>query len=71
MADRRPALAARSIAMTDDPSSPETQAPVETPAEDRFAAFRNARFLRYWLARFLAAFAVQVVAVSVAGRSTT
>ncbi|KQT85649.1 MFS transporter [Aurantimonas sp. Leaf443] len=33
--------------------------------DDRFAAFRNSRFLRYWLARFFAAFATQVVIVSV------
>ncbi|WP_182086162.1 MFS transporter [Aureimonas sp. ME7] len=42
-----------------------TEPPIETPAEDRFAAFRNSRFLRYWLSRFLSAFAVQIVAVSV------
>ncbi|EAU41562.1 Blood group Rhesus C/E and D polypeptide:Sugar transporter superfamily:Major facilitator superfamily (MFS) [Fulvimarina pelagi HTCC2506] len=36
-----------------------------TPDDDRFAAFRNDRFLRYWLARFLSAFAIQVVIVAV------
>lgn len=34
-------------------------------AEDRFGAFRNAQYLRYWLARLSTAFAVQIVAVSV------
>lgn len=33
--------------------------------EDRFRAFRNPEFLKYWLARLAASFAVQVVAVSV------
>ncbi|RIX99239.1 MFS transporter [Aureimonas flava] len=51
--------------MTEDLRNPEGETPVEAPVEDRFAAFRNSRFLRYWLARFLGAFAVQVVAVSV------
>ncbi|WP_244496606.1 MFS transporter [Aureimonas ureilytica] len=46
-------------------SSPSGDAPVHTPVDDRFAAFRNKRFLRYWLARFFAAFAVQIVSVSV------
>ncbi len=39
--------------------------PVQAPADDRFAAFRNRRFLRYWLSRFIASFAVQIVSVSV------
>lgn len=42
----------------------EPSAPSAVP-EDRFAAFRNSRFLRYWLARLAAAFAVQIVSVSV------
>ena len=33
--------------------------------EDRFGAFRNPQYLRYWLARLGASFAVQIVAVSV------
>ncbi|WP_206454782.1 MFS transporter [Aurantimonas marina] len=35
------------------------------PDDDRFAAFRNPRFLRYWLARFFSTFAIQIVVVSV------
>ncbi|MEX6507438.1 MFS transporter [Jiella sp. M17.18] len=35
------------------------------PADDRFAAFRNRRFLLYWLARFFSSFAIQIVVVSV------
>ena len=35
------------------------------PDDDRFAAFRNPRFLRYWLARFFSTFAIQIVIVSV------
>ncbi|SMD08586.1 Sugar phosphate permease [Fulvimarina manganoxydans] len=35
------------------------------PDDDRFAAFRNPRFLRYWLARFFATFATQIVIVAV------
>ncbi len=46
-------------------SPPPTDEPVHAPTDDRFAAFRNRRFLRYWLARFFAAFAVQIVSVSV------
>jgi MFS family permease len=34
-------------------------------AEDRFGAFRNGQYLRYWLSRLAASFAVQIVAVSV------
>ncbi|TFF20847.1 MFS transporter [Jiella endophytica] len=33
--------------------------------EDRFAAFRNRQFLLYWLSRFAATFATQIVVVSV------
>jgi MFS family permease len=33
---------------------------------DRFAAFRHTAFQRYWLARFLATFSVQIVSVAVA-----
>jgi MFS family permease len=43
----------------------EAPAPVAPPAEDRFAVFRNSRFLRYWLSRFFGAFASQIIAVSV------
>ncbi|KAB0681487.1 MFS transporter [Aureimonas leprariae] len=43
----------------------EAPSPVVPPVEDRFAVFRNDRFLRYWLARFAGAFATQIVAVSV------
>ncbi|ALN71641.1 MFS transporter [Aureimonas sp. AU20] len=51
---------------SDETLSPDpAEAPVHAPVEDRFAAFRNRRFLRYWLARFFAAFAVQIVSVSV------
>ena len=44
---------------------PTGAAPADTPDEDRFAAFRNTRYLRYFLSRFFASFAVQVVSVSV------
>jgi MFS family permease len=33
--------------------------------EQRYAAFRHGAFLRYWLARFLATFAAQIVSVAV------
>ena len=33
--------------------------------DNRFAAFRNTSFLKYWLARFLATFATQIVSVAV------
>ena len=36
-----------------------------TAPEARFAAFHHGAFLRYWLARFLATFATQIVSVSV------
>ncbi|MEF2071596.1 MFS transporter [Consotaella aegiceratis] len=39
--------------------------PGSSPTADRFATFRNSRFLRYWLGRLFAAFAVQITAVSV------
>ncbi|MDY8108407.1 MFS transporter [Fulvimarina sp. 2208YS6-2-32] len=51
--------------MPDDLGSKPGAGPARTPDEDRFAAFRNDRFLRYWLARFLAAFAIQIVVVAV------
>ena len=41
---------------------PET---TEVPDEDRFAAFKNRRFLLYWLARFASSFAIQIVIVAV------
>jgi MFS family permease len=34
-------------------------------AADRFAAFRNSSYFRYWLAKFIATFAVAVVSVAV------
>ncbi|RYG62836.1 MFS transporter, partial [bacterium] len=37
----------------------------ERPEPGRFAIFGNTQFLRYWLSRFFAAFAVQIVSVSV------
>lgn len=39
-------------------------APVQ-PDRDRFAVFRNPGFARYWFARFIASFAVQIVSVAV------
>ncbi|MBX3529461.1 MAG: MFS transporter [Rhizobiaceae bacterium] len=42
--------------------TPEAQA----PAEQRYAAFRHRPFLLYWLSRFLATFATQIVSVAVA-----
>ncbi|RFC63119.1 MFS transporter [Fulvimarina endophytica] len=50
---------------TDDLGAKPGAGDTVTPDDDRFAAFRNDRFLRYWLARFLAAFAIQIVVVSV------
>ena len=41
---------------------PET---TDVPDEDRFAAFKNRRFLLYWLARFASSFAIQIVIVAV------
>ncbi|MCB8837283.1 MFS transporter [Aurantimonas sp. VKM B-3413] len=41
---------------------PET---TDVPDEDRFAAFKNRRFLLYWLARFASSFAIQIVVVAV------
>ncbi|MBL8583611.1 MAG: MFS transporter, partial [Rhizobiaceae bacterium] len=32
---------------------------------DRYAAFRHSAYLRYWLSRFLATFATQIVSVAV------
>ncbi|MBB3997423.1 MFS transporter [Aureimonas pseudogalii] len=45
-------------------TDPEAGGP-PVPDEDRFAAFRNPRFRRYWLARFFGSFATQIVSVSV------
>lgn len=40
--------------------------PTSNPDSDnRFAAFRNGSFVRYWLARFLATFSTQIVSVAV------
>ena len=36
------------------------------PSADKFAAFRHRPFLLFWLSRFLATFAVQIISVSVA-----
>lgn len=38
---------------------------VTTPPEDRYAAFRHSAFVRFWVARFLATFATQIVSVAV------
>lgn len=43
-----------------------TGPPSSQGRENRFAAFRHPAFQRYWLARFLATFSVQIVSVSVA-----
>ncbi|ORE98202.1 integral membrane protein, MFS transporter [Aurantimonas sp. 22II-16-19i] len=57
--------------MTDEPTSlpsattPAPKVPEAPHGEDRFAAFRNTRFLLYWLSRFAATFATQIVIVSV------
>lgn len=39
--------------------------PTSATHADRYAAFRHAAFRKYWAARFLSAFAVQIVSVSV------
>src|SRR5690349_20695594 len=36
-----------------------------TTTDQRYAAFRHSAFLRFWLARFLATFATQIVSVAV------
>jgi len=36
-----------------------------TASDDRYVAFRHSAFARYWLARFLASFATQIVSVAV------
>ncbi|WP_062210468.1 MFS transporter [Aureimonas sp. AU12] len=53
--------------MSDDRTLEAATGPSDAPKpdDDRFAAFRNPRFLRYWLARFAGAFATQIVSVSV------
>jgi MFS family permease len=38
---------------------------IPAPSGDQYAAFRHGAFLRYWLARFLATFATQIVSVAV------
>lgn len=38
----------------------------DQPQSQQFIAFRHGSFVRYWLARFLASFAVQILSVSVA-----
>ena len=40
-------------------------APADDSSDTRYAAFRHGPFLRYWLARFLATFATQIVSVAV------
>ena len=52
-----------------DPRSPAV-APVpphvpKMPDADRYAAFRNPRFVRYWFSRLFSTFAIQIVVVSV------
>lgn len=50
----------------DLPADPSGQTPEERSGEDdRFAAFRHASFVRYWFARFLSTFSVNVVSVAV------
>ncbi len=50
----------------DLPADPSGQTPEERSGEDdRFAAFRHASFVRYWLANFFARFSVNVVSVAV------
>lgn len=39
--------------------------PESVPLDQRYAAFRHAAFLRYWVSRFLASFAAQVMSVAV------
>ncbi|MGB8819454.1 MAG: MFS transporter [Rhizobiaceae bacterium] len=39
---------------------------IRHPSADKFAAFRHRSFLLFWLSRFLANFAVQIISVSVA-----
>nr|WP_245198819.1 MFS transporter [Jiella mangrovi] len=46
-------------------TTPAPEVPKAPHGEDRFAAFRNRRFLLYWLARFASTFATQIVIVSV------
>lgn len=41
--------------------SPETS----SPADNRYAAFRHGAFVKFWVARFLATFATQIVSVAV------
>ena len=41
--------------------SPETS----SPADNRYAAFRHGAFVKFWVARFLATFAAQIVSVAV------
>jgi MFS family permease len=42
-----------------------TISPAATPADDRFAAFRHKAYARYFVARFLSYFALQIVIVAV------
>ena len=42
-----------------------TRTPEKTLDEDRFAAFRNPQFVRYWFSRLFSTFAAQIVVVSV------
>ncbi|HEY9056326.1 MAG TPA: MFS transporter [Aurantimonas sp.] len=51
--------------MEADSGAPSDAGPSAVPSDERFAAFRNPRFLRYWLARFFSTFAIQIVIVSV------
>ena len=37
----------------------------ETPAGERYAAFRHGPFVRFWVARFLATFSTQIVSVAI------
>ncbi|NDV87460.1 MFS transporter [Aurantimonas aggregata] len=60
-------MAGACVSETNDPASAAKPdgAPVAVPDDDRFAAFRNPQFVRYWLARFFSTFAIQIVVVSV------
>jgi len=39
--------------------------PTDTASGERYAAFRHGAFLRFWVARFLATFATQIVSVAI------
>ena len=55
------------MTVEDDSNVPVVPAQSDAPSidADRLAVFRNPRFLRYWLSRLFASFAVQIVSVSI------